>query len=72
MCKTKYEFVYDSYFKPLHQWKYCGDLINNIKYAPICVPEDKYRGTKINLRHALNVFWGICTVEYFSKITPCK
>ena len=52
-CKKKHAFVFDSHFKPLHQSKCYGDLIDNIYDAPICVMEDKEIETKINLIHAL-------------------
>ena len=70
-CKTKHAFVYDSHFKPLHQSKYYGALIYNRSDAPICVLEDHYKETKIDLKHALKIFFGeLCSVEYFYKITP--
>ena len=34
---TKHAFVYDSHYKPLHQTKCCGVLIDNRADAPICV-----------------------------------
>ena len=52
-CWTKHAFVYDSHFKPLHQTKRCGVLIDNRSDAHICVLEDKDIETKKNLRHAL-------------------
>ena len=45
-CWTKHAFVYDSYFKTLHQSKCCGDLIDNISDASICVLEDNEIETK--------------------------
>ena len=33
-CLTKHAFVYDSHFKPLHQSKRCGVLIDNKADAP--------------------------------------
>ena len=42
-CSTKHSFVYDSHFKPLHQTKFCGVLIDNKADAPIFVLEDKDR-----------------------------
>ena len=42
-CWTKHAFVYDSHFKPLHQTKCCGVLIDNRADAPVCVLEDKDR-----------------------------
>ena len=35
--KTKHAFFYDCHFKPFHQIKCCGYLIDNIADAPICV-----------------------------------
>ena len=59
-CWTKHTFVYDSHFKPLHQSKCGGVLIDNRAYEPICVLEDKYILKKKNLRHALiEVFGGL-------------
>ena len=49
MCKKKNAFVYDSNFKPLHQPKRCGVLIDNRTYAPICVMEGNDRITDLNL-----------------------
>ena len=64
--------VYDSHFKPLHQSKCFGDIIDNIYDAPILVLEDKERETDLNLRHDLKVlFGGQRTVEYVYKMTPC-
>ena len=34
---TNHAFVYDSHYKPLHQTKCCGVLIDNRADAPICV-----------------------------------
>ena len=60
-CWTKHDFIYDSHFKPLHQTKCCGVLIDNRADAPICVLEDKDRGKK--MRHALKEFFGgLCHV----------
>ena len=36
-CWTNNSFVYDSHFKPLHQTKFCGFLIDNRAGAPIFV-----------------------------------
>ena len=44
---------YDIHFKPLHQSKRCGAIIDNRDYAHICVLEDREINTKLNLRHAL-------------------
>ena len=73
MYKKKHEFLYESQFKPLHQSKYSGALIDNIADAPILVLEDKDIRRNINMRHALKcLFGGLCTVTYVYKITPCK
>ena len=50
---TKHAVFYDSHFKPLHQSKCCGDLIDNRADAPICVLGDKDRKTRKKLRHYL-------------------
>ena len=69
---TKHAFAYDSHFKPFHQLKCCGVLIDNRADAPICFLEDKDRVTKKNLIHALiELFGGLCHAEYVYKITPC-
>ena len=71
-CCTKHSFVYDSHFKPLHQSKFCGALIDNRSDAYICVLEDKDRETKKNLRYDLiELFGGLFHVEYIYKITTC-
>ena len=36
-CWTNHAFVYDSHYKPLHQTKFCGILIDNRADAHICV-----------------------------------
>ena len=70
-CYTKHVFVYDIHFKPLHQTKCCGVLIDNRADAPICVLEDKDRESKKNLKHALKeLFGGLCHVEHVYRITP--
>ena len=72
MCKTKHAFVYESHFKPLHQPKYCGAIIDNRADAPICAMEDNDREKNLKLKHSLkHLFDGLCTVEYVYKITPC-
>ena len=42
-CWTKHAFIFDRHFKPLHQSKWCGALVDNISDAPIRVLEGKYR-----------------------------
>ena len=71
-CWTKHAFIYDSHFKPLHQSKCCGAIIDNRSDAPICVLEDKDIEKNLNLRHALKeLFGGMWNVEYVYKITSC-
>ena len=48
-CWKNHEFVYDSHFKPLHQTKCCGVLIDNRADAPICFLEYKYIESKKQL-----------------------
>ena len=70
-CWTRYAFFYESHFKPLHQTKCCGVLINNRSDAPIFVLEDKERESKKKLDHALKEFFGgKCHVENVYRITP--
>ena len=69
---TKHAFFYDSHYKPLHQTKCFGVLIENRADAPICVLEDKDRETKKQFNYALKEFFGgKCHVENVYKITPC-
>ena len=68
----KHSFIYDSYFKPLHQSKCCGALIDNADDAPIFGLEDKDKEKKLNLIYDLKEFFrGLFHVEYVYKITPC-
>ena len=53
MCNTRHAFVYDSHVKPLHQWKCCGDLIDNRSDEHFCVLEKKGIQKMLKLRHAL-------------------
>ena len=54
---------YDIHFKPLHQSKCCGVLVNNRDDANIFVFEDKYISTNKTLGHALMEFFGgLCHV----------
>ena len=61
-------FFYSN-FKPLHQSKCCGALIDNRSDAPICVLEDKEGEKNLNLIHARKMFlvdsalWNISTKE---------
>ena len=54
--RVKQEMIfYDSYFKTLHHPKIFRDLIDNRADVPICVLEDKYIETNINLKHDLKL-----------------
>ena len=66
---TKHVFVYDSYFQQKKSaWR--GAIIDNRKYAPICVPEGKYRKSKDTLNNKLRkLFEGTCSVKYALKVT---
>ena len=69
---TKHAFVYESHYKPLHQTKCCGVLIDNRADAPICVLEGKDRESKKQFNRALKEFFGgKCHVENVYRITPC-
>ena len=69
---TNHAFVYDSHYKPLHQTKCCGVLIDNRADAPFCVLKGIDRASKKQLDHALKEFFGgKCHVEIVCKITPC-
>ena len=69
---TNNAFVYDNHYKPLHQTKCCGVLIDNRADSPICVLEYKDRESKKQLDHAHKEFFGgKCHVENLYKITPC-
>ena len=57
-CWKKHSLVYDSHYKPFHQNKCCGVLIDNRAYAPIFVLEEKDRESKKQLDHALKEFFG--------------
>ena len=64
----KNAFVYDSNFKPLHQTKCCGVLIDNRDDAHICVLEDKDGEPKKKLDDALKeLFGGKCHVKMYTE-----
>ena len=48
--KTEHTFVFKSHFKPLHEPKCCGDLIDNRADATIFVLDDNDREYKHNLK----------------------
>ena len=67
---THHSFVYDSYFSTKVKSACRGAIIDNRKYAPICVPEEKYRKSKETLNNKLRkLFEGTCTVKYALKVT---
>ena len=43
---TEHAFVYDSYFSTKINSACRGTIIDNRRYSPICVLEEKYRETK--------------------------
>ena len=63
MCNTKHAFGYDNHFKPFHKPKCCGNLIGNKEDSTNCVLDENDRETKLNLKHALKIFFGgLCVV----------
>ena len=67
---TKYTFVYDSHFTEKYKSEFCGAIINNRSYAPICLLEDKDRKIKGALKNVLGeIFFGNCIVEFLFKVT---
>ena len=68
-CKKIHANIYDSQFKPLHQWIICVTQIDNIADVPICALDYNDKVAKINLKHALqNVFCALFTKEYISPL----
>ena len=67
---TQHAFVYDSYFTTTGNSACQGAIIDNRRYAPICVLEEKDRTTITKLKIMLrNSFEGTCSVKYAFKIT---
>ena len=67
---TQHAFVYDSYFSTKVKSTCRGAIIDNRRYAPICVLEVKDRETKNTLKNMLrNFFQGTCIVKYTFKVT---
>ena len=67
---TQNSFVYDSYFTTTGNNACQGGIIDNRRYAPICVLEEKYRTSITKLKIMLrNFFQGTCSVKYAFKIT---
>ena len=65
---TQHAFVYENYFTTKVKSACHGAIIDNRRYAPIYVMEEKYieRKLKIMLR---NFFQGTCIVKYAFKVT---
>ena len=67
---SQHAFVYDSYFTTKVKSACHGAIIDNRRYAPICVLEGKYIETKNKLKIMLsNFFQGTCIVKYAFKVT---
>ena len=67
---TKHVFVYDIYYLTKVKSARRGATIENRRYSPICVLEEKDRETKLTLKNMLrNFFQGTCTVIYAFKVT---
>ena len=67
---TQQAFVYDSYFTTTGHNACQGAIIDNRRYAPICVLEEKDRETTKKLKNMLRkFFYGTCNVKYAFKIT---
>ena len=66
---TQHAFVYDSYFTTTGNNARQGSIIDNRRYAPIYVLEEKDRTTIKKLKIMLrNFFEGTCSVKYAFKI----
>ena len=67
---TQHTFVYDSYFTTTGNSACHGAIIDNRRYSPICVLEEKDITTITKLKIMLsNFFEGTCSVKYAFKIT---
>ena len=67
---TQHAFVYDGYFTTTGNSACQGSIIDNRRYAPICVLEERDRTTITKLKIMLrNFFEGTCSVKYAFKIT---
>ena len=67
---TQQAFVYDSYFWTKLKSACRGEIIDNRRYSPICVLEEKDRETKNTLKNMpWNFFQGTCIVKYAFKVT---
>ena len=50
---TQHEFIYDGHFAAKDNSKWCGTIIDNRSYAPICVLEGKDIKIKAALKNML-------------------
>ena len=67
---TPHSFVCDSHFSTKYKSEFCGAIIDNRSYAPICVLEEKYRKSKVALKNMLRKFFdGSCIVGFSLKVT---
>ena len=67
---TQHSFVYESYFTTTGNNACHGEIIDNRRYAPIYVLDEKDRETTKKLKNMLrNFFEGTYTVKYAFKIT---
>ena len=67
---TQHAFVYDSHFSTKEKSEYCGAIINNISYAPICVLEEKDRKIKGALNNMPRKLFDGTSIVYFAfKVT---
>ena len=67
---TQHAFLYDSYFTTTGNNGCQGAIIDNRRYAPICVLDEKDRETTKELKNMLrNFFEGTCDVKDAIKIT---
>ena len=67
---TQHAFVYDSNFSTKEKSEFCGSIIDNISYAPICVMEGKDIKRKGALNNVVSKeFHGNCILEFAFKFT---
>ena len=65
---TQHTFVYDSYFTTKVKNACHATTIDNRRYAPICVPEERDREKKLKIM-LRNFFQGTCIVKYAFKVS---
>ena len=67
---TQHAFFYDSYFTTKVKSACQGAIIDNRRYASICVLDEKDIKTTTKLKNMFRKFFeGTCMVEYAFKIT---